>query len=339
MKQIAVIGAGSMARVRARALLATGQAEICAVAARHQGSAEAFGAEIGCALCFDDFRRVVEASPEAVLVEVPHAAQDDIVLWALETGLPVLIGGSLASSVRVGEAIRQVSEARELVVEAGYEARYHSVWEAARDELAAGRIGRMVAARALALWDGDPATWYYSQQISGGMPLTHMTYCFINPLRWLLGEPTHVSAFANRKAHTAAGLIEQETCIANLVFPDDVLGSLTAGFVKPEALPAWSVTFLGTDGALEVTPVDLGGGTLTIYDVDGARTRDFAGARDAFEAQAAVFLGALDGTDTCRNTPRDTLGDLQVAEAIMASVRDKRTIALAGGREDRAMPE
>jgi predicted dehydrogenase len=261
-------------------------------------------------------------------VEVPHAAQDEIVLWALEADLPVLIGGSLASSAEVGETIRQVSETRGLVVEAGYEARYHPVWEAAREALAAGRIGRLVAARALALWDGDPATWYYSQRASGGMPLTHMTYCFLNPLRWLLGDPTHVGAFANRKAHTEAGLIDQETCVATLLFPDDVLGSLTAGFVKPEALPAWSVTFLGTEGALELIPVDLGGGTLIAYEGDGSTVRDFAGDRDAFEAQAAVFLAALDGPNTCRNTPRDTLGDLQVAEAIVAAVGEKRTIAL-----------
>jgi predicted dehydrogenase len=328
MRQIAVIGAGMMARVRARALRATGQAEICAVAARHQASAQAFGGEFGCARCYDDFRRVREASPDAVLVEVPHAAQDEIVLWALESGLAVLIGGSLASSVEAGEAIRELSEARGLVVEAGYEARYHPVWEAARADLAAGRLGRLVAARAIALWDGDPATWYYSQQASGGMPLTHMTYCFLNPLRWLLGEPTHVSAFANRQAHTAPGLIEQETCVANLLFPQDVLGSLTAGFVKPGALPAWSVTILGTTGALELTPEDLGGGTLTAYDREGATTRDFAGARDAFGAQAAVFLAALDGPNACRNLPRDTLGDLRLAEAIVASTRDQRTVAL-----------
>ncbi len=29
------------------------------------------------------------------------------------------------------------------------------------------------------------------------MPLTHMTYCFINPVRWLAGDPQFVSAFAN----------------------------------------------------------------------------------------------------------------------------------------------
>ena len=328
MKQIAVIGAGWMAHVRARALLATGQAQICAVATRHQASADAFGAEIGCAHCYDDFRRVVEASPDAVLVEVPHAAQDEIVLWALEAELPVLIGGSLASSVEVGERIQELSEARGLVVEAGYEARYHPVWEAAREELAAGRLGRLIAARAIALWDGDPATWYYSQQASGGMPLTHMTYCFLNPLRWLLGDPTHVSAFANRKAHLAPGLLEQETCVANLLFPDDVLGSLLAGFVKSGELPAWSVTLLGTAGALELTPVDLGAGTLTLYTPAGSETRDFTGAPDAFQVQATIFLAALDGAPGCRNTPRATLGDLRVAAALVASVRGTCTVAL-----------
>ena len=46
MKRIAVAGAGWMARTRARALLASGQAEICAVASRHLDTAQAFGAEI-----------------------------------------------------------------------------------------------------------------------------------------------------------------------------------------------------------------------------------------------------------------------------------------------------
>lgn len=319
-----------MARVRTRALLATGQVEIVAVAARHQGSAETFGTEIGCSACFADYRRVLEASPEAVLVEVPHAPQDEIVLWALEEGLHVFIGGCLASSVAAGEAVRGASEERKLVVEAGYEARYHPVWEAARAELAAGRIGEVVAARSLALWDGDPTTWYYSQATSGGMPLTHMTYCFVNPLRWLLGDPTHLSAFANRKAHTAPGLVEEETCVANLLFPQEVLGSLTAGFVKPGELPAWSITLMGTEGALELAPVDLGGGTLTVYTPDATTTYDFADAPDAFQTQAAAFLAALDGAAACRNTPRDTLGDLRVAEAIVTSARERRIVAVGG---------
>ena len=122
-KRIAVIGAGAMARVRTKAFLATGKATICAVASRTLSSAQKLGNEIGCATCFADYRRLVEISPDAVLVEIPHAAQDDAVLWALGQGLHVQIGGCLASSSIVAEQIMSVAASKGLVVEAGYDAR------------------------------------------------------------------------------------------------------------------------------------------------------------------------------------------------------------------------
>ena len=74
MKRIAVVGAGGMARVRTRALLSTGQVEICGVAARRLATAQKLGAEIGCvaSVCFDDYGRLTDTRPDAILVEVPH---------------------------------------------------------------------------------------------------------------------------------------------------------------------------------------------------------------------------------------------------------------------------
>ena len=37
------------------------------------------------------------------------------------------------------------------------------------------------------------------------MPLTHMSYCYLNAVRWILGQPTTVSAMANRLQNTASG--------------------------------------------------------------------------------------------------------------------------------------
>lgn len=216
MKRIAVAGAGWMARVRAKAFLATGEAEICGVAAKHADSARRFGAEIGCEACFDDYRRLAETKPDALLIEVPHSAQEAIIFWALEAGLSVLIGGSLATDSESAARIGETAKAEGLVVEAGYHARYEPLWVAARERVRTGALGRLIAARTIALWDGDPATWYYNEDVSGGMPLTHMTYCFINPLRWLLGTPRCVSAFANRRATRTRGWcarrIASQTC-------------------------------------------------------------------------------------------------------------------------------
>lgn len=196
MKRIAVVGAGRMARVRAAALLATEEVEICGVASQRLSSAEAFGAEIGCRSCHDDYRELAETAPDAVLIEVPHGVQDEVALWALESG-------------------------------------------------------------------------------------------------------------------------------AHVLFEDDVLYSQTAGYVRPAGLPAWSVTFIGTDGAVELAPPD----ALKVYrGAAEVQSRDLVDARDPFEVQAGAFVAALDGRNECRNPPSDALWDVRVAEAVVASARQKRTV-------------
>jgi len=328
MTRIAVVGAGRMARVRTGALLATGQVQVCAVATRHAASAGEFAEEIGCPNAYDDFRRIAEARPDAVLVEVPHEAQDRIVTWALEQGLHVLVGGSLAGTPETAESICELSSRGNLVVEAGYEARYSAPWEKARALLADGAIGRLTAVRSIALWPGDPESWYYSQQASGGMPVTHMTYCFLNPVRWLAGRPVAVSAFANRKKHTAPDLVREEMCVANVLFEGDVLYSLTAGYVAPPTMPAWSVTLVGTDGAIELVPPEETSGHLRLYGADTVEDTDFSDAPDPFRRQADAFLTDLSGGSDRRNPPEDCQWDVRLAAAIAKSAQARRTIAL-----------
>ena len=328
MKRIAIVGAGGMARMRALALLASGKVGICAVASRHLSTAQAFAAEIGCATCFDDYRQLITVQPDALLVEVSHGAQDEITCWALEQRLHLLIGGVLATNTGNAQRILELSRRGRLVVEAGFEARYSALWIAAKAVLDSGHLGDLVAIRSIALWGGDPGTWYYRQQDSGGMPLTHMTYCFINPIRWLVGNPHAVSAFSNRKLHTAAGMLAEETCIANLLFDGDVLGSFTAGFVKPGNIPSWTAAFIGTRAAMELFPVDNGVGHMVLYHADHCERRKLESAANPFELQAAAFLDALDGNNECRNTPADTIDDIRIAEAIVASATQCRTIIL-----------
>lgn len=328
MTRIAVVGAGRMAHVRANALLATGRVEVCAVATRHLASAGRFAEEIGCPNAYDEFRRIAEQQPDAVLVEVPHEAQDRIVVWALEQGLHVLVGGSLAGTTEIAERICELAARGNLVVEAGYEARYSAAWEKVRSLLAEGAIGRLTTVRSLALWPAGPQSWYYSQQASGGMPVTHMTYCFLNPVRWLAGRPLAVSAFANRMKHTAPEHVREETCVANVLFEGDVLYSLTAGYVAPPTMPAWSVTLVGTDGAIELVPPEETSGHLRLYGESTVEDTGFSDAPDPFRLQAEAFLADLAGGSERRNPPDDCLWDVRLADAIVESARSRRTITL-----------
>lgn len=326
--RVAIVGAGMMARRRGHALRAAG-ARIVAVASRTGTSAAALAAELGAEASFADYRALAGTRPDAVLVEVPHHVQDAVTRWALSNGCHVLVGGPLAASVRAGQAIARAAREGGRVVEAGFEARYKAAWQAARRIVRGGEIGRMVAVRSVALWEGDPASWYYDQRASGGMPLAHLTYCFVNPVRWILGEPTHVSAFANRVRHAAPGAVREETAVVNLRFGDDVLGSMTAGFVRPaDDGASWTVTFLGTEGILELSPTEMDAGSLRLLRGGEERRMDFGDAPEAFAAQAAAFLAAIRGGDGCRNGPDDALGDLRVAAAAARSARTLRTVRL-----------
>jgi predicted dehydrogenase len=308
--RLGVIGAGAMAARRARAFLATGRVTICGIASRTIERARACGEELGCDAVFTDARQLYATLPDAVLLEVPHRLQDVLTIGALEAGAHVLIGGCLASSVAAGTRIRDLARSRDLVVETGYEARYKEVWLEARARIAAGAIGTVVAVNSIALFPADPASWYYSEVESGGMPLTHMTYAFINPARWLFGEPRVVSAFANRLVETGSGRVAEETCTANLLFPDAVVCNMTAGYVCASGT-WWSFTVIGSDGVIEVRPSDAGPGEFLLHRGGQIEHRQFAAAADAFVTQANAFLDAIEGTAPCLNPPADSLRELR----------------------------
>ena len=58
---------------------------------RHEETARACAAELGCDRSTDDYRRLAEWRPDAVLIEAPHKAQDEIALWALGAGYDLLM--------------------------------------------------------------------------------------------------------------------------------------------------------------------------------------------------------------------------------------------------------
>ncbi len=318
--RLAVIGAGRMARRRLEALLATGGVLLCGVAARHRSSAQRLADEYGGAPAFDDYRQLLSTGPAAVLVEVPHHVQDVAALWVVRHGLHLLLGGPLAATAAGAQKLARAADTHGVVVEAGFEARYKPVWEAARALVESGRLGTLVAGDGVALWSCDPASWYYDELASGGMPLTHMTYCFINPLRWLFGEPRRVSAFANRLLHTSPSHVCEETCVALLDF-GAVPVSLTAGYVRAADEHSWQVRLFGSRATLEILPGEFGPGRLRLFEGSSCEEPVFPANEDGFERQAAAFLATINGRYACRNRPHDCLGDIVTVEAIRRSAR------------------
>jgi myo-inositol 2-dehydrogenase / D-chiro-inositol 1-dehydrogenase len=305
----------------------TGRAEICALASRRLESARACAAELHCDACFDDYRRLVESQPDALLIEVPHRAQDEIALWALEAGFDVLIGGCLSSSVENGEKIAAAATGGGRLVETGYQRRYDPAWEEIRRLIQNKTLGEPVMAVTMALWNADPHSWYYDQQESGGMPLVHLSYCYLNAVRWILGTPVSVAAVANRKAEISRGRVDEESCAVLVGFENGAFASATASYLGPEGMVDSRPRFVCTNGGILV---DLTQPTITISRGDGLEERSWEMGPSPFVRQAERFLSALETRAPALNPPGDALMDLRIAAAVSASIREKRTVDLDG---------
>jgi myo-inositol 2-dehydrogenase/D-chiro-inositol 1-dehydrogenase len=323
MKRIAIAGAGNMARTRGRAFLDSGGAQICGVAARHEQTARVCATELNCDLYYDDYRRLGESRPDAILIETPHKVQDEIAVWALEAGFDLLIGGCLASSVEQGwrilERVRQGGQ----IVEAGYQRRYHPVWEEIRRLVRGGSLGEPIMAISMALWNADPEQWYYDQEASGGMPLTHMSYCEMNAIRWVLGVPQTITAMANRKAETGPGRVLEESCSASIGFASGAVAAATASYAAPAGISDADTRFVFTEGGLQIR-----GDSLIVFRGGGSEELSFKDKPSPFVRQAQAFLEALESRTMAQNPPADALLDLRIAAALSLSVRSGRTISL-----------
>lgn len=329
--RIAIVGAGHMARTRGQAFLDTDRAQIVAVASLHADRAAACASDLRCDVSFDDYRRLADVEFDAILIETPHQAQDDISLWALEAGFDLLIGGCLASNTAAGQRIVDLAAANDCLVEAGFQRRYDPAWEEIRRLIHSEEIGSPVMAVTMALWNADPNSWYCDQEMSGGMPVTHMSYCYLNAARWILGRPLSVSALAGRRSDAPDGYVTEESCAALIGVEGGAFISSTASFIGPADMGDADVRFVCTEGGIRVGgPAPPGQNALTISRGQQSQVQTFDDAPSAFLRQAHAFLDALTGDGHIRNPPADALVDLQVAEAISTSARENRVVSLAG---------
>lgn len=324
--RVAVIGAGMMGQVRAKAVSQIEHAEIVGVAARSAMSAQKLAGQYGCAY-FDDYKQLSQVRPDALIIAVPHNVQYEIVTWGLLQSCHLLIGAPLATSLSQGKEIIAEATRKRLIIETGFEARYNPIWQTTKQLIDSKELGEITTVNSLAFWDAKAASNWYSQQTqSGGMPLTHMTYCFINPMRYVFGQPEAIIAMANKKHYCDEESVNEETCSALLKLSGDVPYTMAASFLAPSQTPPWYVFVAGTKGHLKLIPVENGLGKLEIYTKGKTEIIDFGCAHDPFVSQLDAFFATIKGENKQLNNPEDSLEDLAVIAALDQSLKTQSLV-------------
>jgi predicted dehydrogenase len=300
---------------------ATQEAERCevvAIASRDGERAARTAAELGIPRAHEGYEALLaDPDVDAVYIPLPNSEHAAWTIAAARAGKHVLCEKPLAmTAAEAEEMVRACANEGVLLMEA-FMYRLHPSWEAVRDLVASGRIGRVRAVQSwFSYFNDDPGNIRNAPELGGGALYDIGCYC-INLSRMLFGgEPTGIEASVTRDG-TGTDVLTS----AILAFDDDVAVFTCSTRAEPDQ----RVHIYGTEGRISIgipfnippdRPAEItvtAGGDPPVS--PNSETLTFAAA-DEYTIQAERFVNAVLDGRPLPIPPEDAIGNLRVIDAI-----------------------
>jgi len=292
--------------------------EVVAIASRDGERAARTAAELGIPRAHEGYEALLsDPEVDAVYIPLPNSEHAAWTIAAARAGKHVLCEKPLAmTAAEAEEMVRACSNEGVLLMEA-FMYRLHPSWEAVRDLVASGRIGRVRAIQSwFSFYNDDPGNIRNVPELGGGALYDIGCYC-INLSRMLFGgEPTGIEASVTRDA-TGTDVLTS----AILAFDDDVAVFTCSTRAEPDQ----RVHIYGTEGRISIgipfnippdRPAEItvtAGGDPPVS--PASETLTFAAA-DEYTIQAERFANAVLDGPPLPIPPEDAIGNLRVIDAI-----------------------
>lgn len=307
---IALFGAGAIGRTHLDRLQRSDRVALAGIAdPTEAGRAAAQAAGVPW---FADHRALLEAvRPAGAIVATPNATHVSLALDCLAEGVAVLVEKPVADTVADAKRLVEAEARHRVPVLVGHHRRHNPVIRRAREIVAGGRLGRIVAVHALATFL-KPDSYFetaWRRQPGGGPVLINLIHD-IDLLRFLVGEIESVQAADSRAVRgfevedsAAAVLRFGSGAIGTVIVSDAVAAPWCWDFCAGEsaAYPRQAVQshfIAGTHGSLSLPD-------LALWHYQGARgwheelTREQSVVHpgDPYERQLAHFADLVDGRE------------------------------------------
>jgi len=248
--RIAVVGAGLIGRKHLDILKSDPAFEVAGIA-DPAPPAEAYARENGFAYFKESEALLDKAKPDGVIIAGPNVTHLATALACAARKIPAIVEKPVADTV--ADALKVVAAAREAKVPmlTGHHRRYNPIMQAARDFVASGALGKLVAVNATWLCrkpdDYFNVTW---RREAGGGPVLINAIHDIDCLRMVAGEIETVQA---QTANSARGFGVEDACAAVLTFANGALGTL---ILADSTATPWNWEATARDSAISPNEIE-----------------------------------------------------------------------------------
>ncbi len=319
-----IIGIGKVADIAiAPAIGADDQSSLAAVCSRSLDRAKAFADKHGAAAAYDDYSQMLaDPNVDVVYIASPNGLHAEHGLAALKSGKHVLVDKPLALDVADARAMVEAAADAEVLLGTGFHLRHKATTRAARDAIAAGRLGEVFYAEmscgaGKGLYPYD--TWRADPALSGGGTLLHQGVHAVDLVAYLCDQPVvEVTCMIDKPG-------AEDVFVGSCRLADGTLANIASHSLRMGTRPDWTV--FGTDGWLDArggtspAPDD----TLDLHNDDGT-SRLATSTSPAYVTEVADFAHAVaSGTDPIASGV-DGLRAVAVAEALYRAAEERRSV-------------
>ncbi|RWP10529.1 MAG: Gfo/Idh/MocA family oxidoreductase [Mesorhizobium sp.] len=324
-----LIGASTIARqFLINAIRAQPNSEIAAVMSSSPERAAAYAKENGIALAVSTLDALLGSDIDAVYISTTNELHLEQALAAITAGKHVLCEKPLALTSADARKMVAAGKAAGIVLGTNHHLRNAGSHRAMREAIAAGRIGKPIAARVFhsVYLPENLQGWRITRPEAGGGVVLDITVHDADTLRFVLGDdPLEVSAFTQAAGMAIGGLEDGAMCIWR--FTSGIIAQSHEGFTTKFAGTGFEVH--GSEGSLIAKDVMTQKpiGSLLLRTATGEEELSFD-REDLYVRSLRQFHAAIGGEGQPSATGEDGVWSLTSAEAALQSARSGKSVAI-----------
>jgi predicted dehydrogenase len=352
---VAVVGSGRIGSLRAQLAAEHPAVAFVAVSDRDPACARTLAGKVAAQYHSADNLEVI-SMPEvnAVIVSTSEGEHTEAVLAAIGLGKPVLVEKPIALSLLEADRIIAAAETAGVEVRVAYSRRYKERYLIAKEQIAQGRVGRVLACLARVYNSRSQASAMMTRN-PGATPVVDALTYYVDLMNWFLegARPAEVFARGQRGVLQEAGFDSDDVNWVILTYDNGAVVNLGVSYALPAKYPslghAARVEILGSEGIIildddhtdQLMYSDVGfphvylpGHDVNMVFLQSGTPGDWAlgSFLGPVAGETRAWLDHLATGQPCHlATPAEARRNLEVTLAIEEAARTRELIRLPGG--------